>query len=216
MRKTILSGGGRSAGRRAAIGESMGTNAFRWNEVPVKGVKLVNYVVQPPDGEIEISEKSWIWPFVGRTRQGIVIQAQRGEPFMIDNEDGQGYLKLANGGTAGMGHKPAVGKIVEELDWSQCITCFRPDVYRESIVLNLDKMNEWERAQADVLLKWLDDFEKKEGAQELEDIKKLADDLKETRKANLRKAKPPVSTPRIKTRFIKRQLKHEQYKNKNG
>jgi hypothetical protein len=195
MRKQIIKNS--RHGKTAEALAEFGTNRFMWNGQKIKAAKLVNYVVQPPDGEIEISDRSWIWPFVGKIRQGIIVHAAQGDPFMIDNEDGTGYLKLANGGKVAQGHKPGVGKVVEDLPWSECVTVFKTDLYREAIVLNYDKMNEVERKAADLILESLDKLsftEISEGK-----IKKMT----------------PISTPRIKPRFIKRQLKHEQYRKKD-
>lgn len=193
MRKQIVKNA--RGGKTAEAVAQFGTNRFMWNGQKIKAATLVNYVVQPPDGEIEISDRSWIWPFVGNVRQGIVVHAAQGEPFMIDNHDGQGYLKLANGGKPAQGHKPAVGKVVEELPWSECITVFNVDLYREAIVLNYEKMNEVEQKSADLIL---------------ESLAKMAPG-----EQGQRSKVKPISTPRIKPRFIKRQLKHEQYRKKD-
>ena len=200
MRKQIIKSS--RGGKTAAIAGEFGTNRFMWNGQKIKAAKLVNYVVQPPDGNIEISDRSWIWPFVGKIRQGIIVHAAQGDPFMIDNEDGTGYLKLANGGKPAQGHKPGVGKVVEDLPWSDCITSFKMDVYREAIELNFDKMTEVEQKAAQLILESLDKLKFKE---EFEG---------RAQAGNVRKLKP-ISTPRIKPRFIKRQLKHEQYRKKN-
>ena len=196
MRKQILKN--QRGGKTQEAAAEFGTNRFKWNGQAIKAARLVNYVVQPPDGEMEISDRSWIWPFVGRTRQGIIVHAAQGDPFMIDNHDGQGYLKLANGGKPAQGHKPGVGKVVEDLPWSDCITCFKADVYREAIVLNFDKMNEVEQKSAQLIL---------------ESLEKMGYNEEEAKAGNVRKLKP-MSTPKIKPRFIKRHLKHEQYRRK--
>lgn len=67
-------------------------NAF-WNGSEPVTFEVVTYKVLEPD------IKTW-WPvcFVGAIRQGIIITYAEGYGFLIDNQAGDGYLKLIRSG----------------------------------------------------------------------------------------------------------------------
>lgn len=78
----------------------MGENYF-WNGQPC----MVDFVLYRPIITPETPKKAWYRVHEGQHRQGIIIKSW-GEPFLIDNERGQGYQKITAG--AGMwtsGHK---------------------------------------------------------------------------------------------------------------
>ena len=87
-----------------------------WNGTENIKYEVVDYVV--PKAPV----KTW-WQnaFTGKTRQGILITRVdklgliESKPFLIDNEDGAGWVKIQSNGTPNLSHRSVAG---EEISYS--------------------------------------------------------------------------------------------------
>lgn len=89
-----------------------------WNGTEFISYQVVNYKVMPGD-----IPTWWQNAFIGTERQGILIThtdkmgIPLAAPFLIDNQDGAGWVKIQAGGTPNLSHRSISGEAL--IDYSE-------------------------------------------------------------------------------------------------
>lgn len=91
-----------------------------WNGTEFISYQVVNYKVMPGD-----IPTWWQNAFIGTERQGILIihvdkmGTPMAAPFLIDNQDGAGYVKIQHNGTPNLQHRSVSGEAL--IDYTEIL-----------------------------------------------------------------------------------------------